>query len=429
MPRFSKSDFIVHVSENIPKNDDEFTVSSSNIPVKTENTPANSPAALADAKAVHELLILIMAGDPDNVCTVLKKDPDLFFKKGQVTNNDGLTFFNISPYQLLLFLCDADMLGQITEWLLIDKNASNILLEQDNEMNGGGADLVKIDRDPTTLSFDEISMFTDPSEVDRSGKTIEVIYPLLVNKDGIICYRDNFYYVNRDMQKQTIAVKLLHPFAENTQEELGLKALKTSLNDMENNSSRRSSNEEHALIKSTTGLDLEREGIHYEKNGIHYRDTQNNFTLIHTYRTYIRLSKEMASDKEIDEFWIHKIGIAQRHSPMWLLQRLCEDRSFMPLPNFIDTPFVRDNQFWNVVTHRDESIIPTTPDIGLGFDYALFKAGARRPSAIGGAAGGPWGAPPAAARLDLAAIRKIIKIGIMDIAALRTKLLTQANIS
>ncbi len=425
-----KNDYIARLSDDPSLQHVECIITSSEMPLKKiEELATNNPANLAmcqsvlnEATAVHELLTLIMKADPLKVELLLQKNPDLFFKKGQVTNNDGLTFFNVSPYQLILFLCDADMLEKIIQWIPTDMDSSHKLLEQDAEMNGGGADLVKIDRDPTLLSFDELTQYIDRSEIERNGQVISVTYPLLKNRDGIIFYNNNIYHVIRNLEKHLVVVELIHPVAESKEDESRLNELRVSLNAMENNSSRRSTDDEHLLIANTMQHSLERTGIQYEKDGVRYRDTQVEFDLINAYRTYIRRSKEHCSDAESDEFWIHKIGVTQRHAPMWLLERLCENRPFIPLPNFKDTPFVRDTQFWNVVTHEDESII-SSPGVGLGFDYALFKAGARRPSAVGGAAGGPWGAPPAAARLDLAAIRLVIKLGMADIAELRKKCL------
>jgi hypothetical protein len=381
---------------------------------------------LDETKSVDQLLQLIIEGNPLEAGILLQKNPDLFFKKSQVTNNDGFTIYNVSPYQLMLFLCDTDMLEKTILWIPTDEDSSRQLLAQNAEMEGGGADLIKMDQDPLSLSFDEINTFTDRSEVDRYKQIITVSYPLLKNKDGIIFYNNNFYYVNRDLEKRSASVELMNPVINSKEEQFGLNELKVSLAAMENNSNRRSSDDEHLLIANTMKQTLERSGLQYELNGVRYHDTQTEFSLINPYRTYIRLSKENSSDAEIDAFWIHQIGKAQRKSPMWLLQRFCENRAFIPLPDFKESPFIRDTLFYNVVTHKDESII-SSPGIGLGFDFALFKAGARRPKAEGGAAGGPWGAPAAAARLDFAAIRKVIKVGLTDLATLRQRLVNQAK--
>lgn len=382
---------------------------------------------LDDAKAVTKLLPLILNGEPVQVEFILRQHPDLLFKKGQVTNKDGLTLYNVSPYQLLLFLCDADMLAKITPWIPTDDDSSRKLLQQDAEMERGGADLIKVDRDPILLSFDEITQCIDRSEADRYGQSITATYPLLKNKDGIFFYNNNVYYVNRDLEKRSVSVELINPTINTSQEQSELNQLRASMTIMENNSSRRSNDNEHRLIANTMQHKLERGGIQYERDGVRYCDTHDEFSLINTYRTYIRLSKEHCSDAELDAFWVSKIGGDQRKSPMWVRERLCEDRPFIPLPDFKETPFIRDTQFWNVVTHMDESILTSAPGVGLGFDYALFKAGARRPAALGGAAGGPWGAPPAAARLDFAAIRKLIQMGISDTVACRKKLIMQAE--
>ena len=431
MAKYEKKDYLITRSDNTPP---KRIFTSPDMPLEkmTElvtTTPvmhATYQPVLDEAKAVHRLISLIMEGNPLEASNLLQKKPDLFFKKGQATNNDGLTIYNVSPIQVMLFLCDTDMLEKTMPWIPTDDNSNRKLLAQNAEMEGGGADLLKMDRDPLSLSFDEINTFIDRSEVDRYKQTIAVSYPLLQNKDGIIFYNNHFYYVNRDFEKRSVSVELINPIADSKQAQFALNELKASLASMENNSGRRSSDDEHLLIANTMQHTLERNGLQYERDGVRYRDTQDEFALINAYRTYIRLSKENCSDAEIDAFWIHQIGGGQRKSPMWLLQRLCENRPFIPLPNFKESPFVRDTQFFNVVNHKDESII-SPPGVGLGFDYALFKAGARRPEAVGGAAGGPWGAPAAAARLDLAAIRQVIKVGMTDIAAFRQPLVIQAE--
>ena len=170
---------------------------------------------------------------------------------------------------------------------------------------------------------------------------------------------------------------------------------------MEDNSSRRSSDEEHQLIKRIFNHELHREGILYLQDGIDYHDSRTSFRLINAYRTCLRLYQEFGlfrdemrdgREEELDEiereasdYWRTAVGKAQGEE-MWLLQCLCKtDWRSDPLPVNFDNfnrrmtiKSLRLNRFTNTA---HEIMIPVLLDEkltldgkladGLGLDFAI----------------------------------------------------------
>src|SRR5262249_22097762 len=138
---------------------------------------------------------------------------------------------------------------------------------QDTELGSGGADLIKVDFDPLEAAekdFNSLLGFkTTYTVVDTQH---DVTFPLLENKDGVICYEDkkgnlNFYYVNRE----TKTIKPLSVCTSTDENNQAFKVLKAFFANMEKNSSCRSSNDLHQLIKTIFGCELHRKGIPFEQ--------------------------------------------------------------------------------------------------------------------------------------------------------------------
>ena len=244
---------------------------------------------LNDAKAVHPLLAAVVTGDPDALCLLVNADPALLFTKGQIKDPAGQVFYDVSPYQLMIFLCDDDMKSRIMPFTRLSEQMARKRQVQYAEINIGGADLVKMDRDPMLLPFEDITRFT--TSYVFMGQRKEVTYPLLENPDGILYYKNptsnqaQFYYANQD----TRTVACIEPRIHSQQEQAALDRLEDSLADMEDLSSRRLSNDEHKFIESIMQHTLVRKGLQYERDGVRYCDHRIEFRIVHAYRQCLRL--------------------------------------------------------------------------------------------------------------------------------------------
>ncbi len=214
----------------------------------------------------------------------------------------------------------------------------------------------------------------------------DVFFPLFKNKDAIIYYKNtegqvNFYYANRETKE----ISQVNECAHSDDDKESFEGFKASFDDMENNSSRRSSDGEHQLIERVFKRKLHRDGIQYEQDGIRYRDSRTSFPLVNAYRKYIRQAKEVG---KADKYWCEGAGQAQR-LVIWLLQRICEEgRPFIPLPanldNFkreIDSP--KSDQVVDVLSA--DKLVDT-----LGKTFAFFKGYQQRAKVMSHPGGGFW---------------------------------------
>ena len=239
--------------------------------------------------------------------------PDLLFKKGLIKDPRGRLFYSVSAYQLMTFLCDEVMKAAIMP--LIPPKMELIRQQQYKELGSGGADLIKIDKNPELIkdfqAFREVR-----TTIPVYGQQVPVTFSLLENPDGIIFYQDEqnkvrFYYVNQN----TKALQCLEPEALTVDAQLALDTLITSFMAMENNSGRRSSDAEYRLIQQTMNITLHREVILYERDGICFQDSRTEFRLINKYRTCVRLYDEAERPggdwKKANKFWSEEVGNAQ----------------------------------------------------------------------------------------------------------------------
>jgi hypothetical protein len=333
------------------------------------------------------------------------KNPALLFKKGQVTDPSGQTFYNVSAYQLMTFLCDGDMKNPVM--LLIPEVRLDLEAQhrrQYAEIDSGGADLVKMGCDPTQVTFEEVTRFkTSLTMPDQQQKEVE--FPLLENPDGIIYYQDtetgleHLYYANQ----RTKTVQLLEPTAHSKQEHQALDRLYASFAAMENNSSRRSTKQEHELIARTMQRTLSRKGIVYvDPDGALYRDNRIEFRYINNARTCIRLDAA-GSSNDADAVWRSGVGGAERQV-LWLLARICEkNRPFYPLPDFNASPFERSFIIFNYRTMQEESVFfEGRLVVGLGRDFAVYKGAVEMAAAWRRAVG-------SCVRAELVAVNRLVE--------------------
>lgn len=251
-----------------------------------------------------------------------------------------ITYYNVSPYQLMTFLCDEKMKDDILHLVMpMSEELQLKRQKQYSEIARGGADLVNMNQDPSKLAFENVIRYTS------SFYGTDMTFPLLENPDGIIFYRnaltrqDCYYYVN---QKER-TVSLIEPIAGIEDESQELKRLHNLFGEIYENSARRSSDDEHALIKKILGISLHREGIEYVQEGIKFRDTRADFNRIFaTYRYCLEYQRHRSPN--MDLMWL-EVGLVQR-KVMWLLQRICEKNNpirfqFPSIPEVETSPFKR----------------------------------------------------------------------------------------
>ena len=348
---------------------------------------------LAGRQGAELALTYIGQGRMDLLYKLIEKHPFLLFEKyPEIKAPRGQIYFDLSPFQFMAFYCDTGLMtcadGKNIKILsLIPKEFNEIRQAQYDEMNCGGADLIKMDKNPKELlDFNEVLQFKETYTI--LGNQQEVSFSLLENTDGIIRYQANFYYVNKNTQKiEPLKICL------NSDDEEAFAKFQTSFEGMPDNSSRRSSDDEHRLIRRVLQCTLVRKGIRYEDNGIRYRDSQASFNnLINAYRICISLcakavqgNNNQALWDKADAYWRHHVGTAQAKSPIWILQRYCEKKPFYPAPENFDN-FIRELTFDNWVSPKDNSVLVGGLIVaGLGSDFALFKG------VWGGAVGGLGG--------------------------------------
>lgn len=340
---------------------------------------------------------LVLTGRPEYLLKMLQKDPTIFFRTyEQSTDAAGQTFYKVSPADLIYFLCDDDMQMQVNYF------AQHLPVEQRETFFGewqthhdsrgrGGADLVLV-RGAHPPQYANICNVTHTFNV--AGRTNTVEQALLKNPDGVICWKDSnnqlhWYYANHETQTlESIDI----PLELQAAHQADYDAFVARMLNMEPNTARRSSNQEHALIKaimqhqnSKQPIHLVREGIHYRQDGIDFIDTHYDFNrIVNAYLKYTRLYNN-GNHTEGDRVWRAELGHVQREV-MWLVQRYCEiNRSFWPLAvNYKETPFVRSSlEIYNCNIGNTEHIFDAKTGKfapGFGLDnrdsgFAIYKAG------------------------------------------------------
>ena len=298
-------------------------------------------------KRTYNLLRAVVEGDPEMLSALIKDHADHLLTKGNIKDRAGRVFNDVSPYQLMLFLFDCDMLERILPHMGSDANLINTMHEQYNEMQGGGADLVKIDRDPTLTTFEKSQILEHKREYGRIvGVQRLITFPLMENPDAILYYKDSdgiahWYYANT--ANQEVEVTEIFPHNLEGVDSEKWRTFAASMDAMPDISARRSNNAEHQFIERILNKKLVRKGIQYKQDGILFCDTHHDFNRYYrAYQEAIDGLKKRDDEKRKNAFCV-KLGNAQKEV-MWIIQRLCERRtacthSFnMPLQR--DTPRV-----------------------------------------------------------------------------------------
>lgn len=333
---------------------------------------------LNNAKQAHPLLIAVVEANPVELVRLVRANPELLFQKGQVKDPAGQRFYNVSPYQLMTFLGDASMKQEIMPLVMpMTKNMEKIRSTQYEEIDSGGPDLVKMAEDPTRLDFDALLHHKEthhPYEgLIPEIPQIHATFPLLENPDGLLYYKEpgdagnvHLYYANRTTQ----TVEEVYPASLSKTDKAALNDLLTSMDSMETNSSKRSSNEEHRLIasvlrhpNSNRPLFLHRKGIQYDDcEGVRYCDYRIDFNRYYnTNKQCIRFFTEL-NWPEGGRSWI-ELGQRQREV-MWRLQFVLSTSPF----------YNRDFTFYNENTNEVDVIFDAgglAP--GLGSEFTVDR--------------------------------------------------------
>lgn len=385
---------------------------------------AQGTAFFRAALTKEALLSALFMGEENSAEKIVRAHPDLLFAKGTykmpLLNQDGTSsteseqiYRDTTPLQLMLYTGDWKMWERI--FPLIPKEKLDETLQEMHKITLGGPDLVKIDRAPTQLSVDELRHYY---EKNAKGKQIHnahgnpIVYDLLCNPDGIFYVESNnavqFYHVAINPETQEKIVRqFVAPTNITAEDEVAFNQFKADIrNNMPMNSSRRSSNDEHALIARVFGIELERHGIHYELNGKQYQDTYDGcIRLKNAYRRYLEIynaHRAIGTPWDVvDAVWRNVVGMAQRFSMVHVMQRFCEkNQQFYPLKNanyLKGRSFIRTSQFENWITGT-KNIYPLRVNSDVGFDFALYKGGHRTAFEM-------WPSDLACPRRDLAAVR------------------------
>lgn len=356
-------------------------------------------------RKLQAVLSAVYMGKESLITKFMHSDPLLFFQKGTyivpLLNQDETlsteyeqTFYDITPLQLALYTGDWQIWDCIFPFVpqeLLPEVLSDVRLLQ-----RGGPDLVKISVDPRTVPFKRIEQFNYGLSVYSKQGGPRITLDLLYNPDGIIYFQDQFFYANKDTQE----VRLLNP--EVTQkDEVDFASLQLVLNQMVPDTSRRTANTEHSLIKRVFGITLERNGIDYELCDGKYKDTYDGcIRLMYEYRLYFEYIRychyyqynrpddrpfiQKWEDvkrtwKKSDELAVRILGGAQRiASPMIMHFYLDPNFSFFPTPStdeLLSTRLTRLNTFIgnNYTDPIQIQLYPQVIQKGLGVEYMIAK--------------------------------------------------------
>lgn len=330
---------------------------------------------LVNAYLAHPLLKAVVEANPKRLGELVKNSPQLLFKKGQIKDPSGQTFYNVSAYQLMIFLLDGQMYKEIMALITVSEDIRAIIFNQYAALAEGGADLIKLNFNPGHILSTELLQCTIDCETFAANMKLTI--PLLENKDGVIYYKAAntryLYYINRELR----IIAEIQVTANTEEEQKNLDKIYADFDDMEDNSSRRSSSIEHKLITRTMrcqslglAIKLFRKGVEYDAcNGVRYR---NNSLDLNLYFNINRKSIRLCEARDLrngQATWL-QLGKKQREL-IWLLQYFCQTNlTFFPTPNFAIVPNKRELRiFGNQTIFANNKLVDW-----LGVSRAIYKS-------------------------------------------------------
>jgi hypothetical protein len=287
-----------------------------------------------------------------------------------------------------------------------------LMRQQLEELGEGGADLIKVNRNPLDpdFRFEELmyyktSYIVDYDDNDDEAITQDVTHALLENPDGLIYYKDSsnqIHWYRADLRSRRIDlvefVPIQIPLDASESQKTILKQAQEDFERfvdgmelMENMSAKRSSRREHQLIRqimhyvdpktgTVRSLQLHQQGLCFELEGVSFKSSRYDFNrLDNAYRKCYRLYRQMP--EEDHTIWCQEVGHIQKEC-FWLLLRLCQkNRAWFPFltDETVDknSAFIRTLHISNTAMTQEDSLIYDrdvkhfTP--GLGSSFAVFK--------------------------------------------------------
>lgn len=276
----------------------------------------------------HGAHLAVLEGSPKRLKIFIRRHLALLFEQLDVVDRAGQCFYKISPYQLMIFLADDRMLKDIMSMECLRDLPEALEATRQSQVReldaGGGADIVKLDFDPTSRPFEAVlSMRQRFCPWGERTRRPLITFPLLENDDGILCYHNvstdevTWYYANKKTKEIIELVQSDAPSPD-------LDKFTVSCKVMEAESARRSSIEEHEIINAQLLKDFhfklrEQQGVEYtDVSGVRYRDTGFSF---HGYFNKARecfRHYQAENYDEGDRAWLELGG--KQKEVIWLLQ-------------------------------------------------------------------------------------------------------------
>lgn len=318
---------------------------------------------LSELKAAY----YVLTGRPALLIRALKTNPALFFKPCmQINDAAGQIFYDVSPADLIDFVCDDDIQAQVARFAnTLPAKENQTFIEQWETQRAsrghGGADLVKLADDPMTMPFENVLESTQTHNI--WDEPYQLTLPLLKNSDGILYYLDtnkkeHWYYANKD--KKTIE-PIEIPATLLAEHQDAYDHFKSSMDGMEPNSAKRSSNQEHQLIQTlmrnsatNKAIRLVRQGIRYTRDGIEFCDTHYDFNrMYNVYRKCFRLYATdgyAKADTALLSEHAHRL-----REVMYIVQHLCDQMDFNDFNRFLYSKSL--SRSFNVYDRKNDSYI------------------------------------------------------------------------
>jgi len=295
-------------------------------------------------------------------------------------------FYDVSPFQLIYFYCDIDMLNHIMRVISPLSATHSKLIETQLQILGfeGPANIVKVNKCPVdpTFRFNDILYYKKSYQIGASNPSItqEVTHLLLENQNGVIYFKDSqnqIHWYRADIHTQTIEVLEIKNNTLKSKEQNDFNQMIHDLDQMEDMSAKRTSQHEHRLLTKIFNFSIHQEGITFDLEGIRFKSGCYDFNRQdNAYRKSHRLFIEKKQDAG-KQACVEQLGHMQKECA-WKLLRL-NDENLLNDPlsvDYLNLPFKR-NYFVKISCGYEDNTIPLLPEFkhfipGLGAYFAIL---------------------------------------------------------